>query len=317
MIMEYYDLAIVGAGPVGLFATKFANLHGLKTITFEALADCGGQINRLFPNKKIKDIPGYNSIIGHQLVDKLKEGINSKIITNYKVQEIIQKDSKIIIDNNYQVKTLLITSGMGAFTPKKLPLPIDSSCEKHIHYFVKNADHFQDKNVAIFGGGDSALDWAMQMADKCKIVIIHRRDQFRGMESTLKFLHQHNNVRFLTPYLPQKIIWQNNQLNILLKKLGTEEMEEIKCDEAVIAFGFKSDNLLLKKWGLNLETGHVKVNSQMQSNIENIYAAGDACIYDGRVPMMALGFGEAQIAIMSIMNHLFPEKKLTIHLSSH
>lgn len=316
--MNNYDLAIIGAGPIGLFANTFANLHGLKTITFEALSKVGGQVQWLYPQKSIQDIAGYSKISGTSLIKNLtNQADKSTFITNHKVKTIERKESNtFLIDNTYIVKSIIIASGLGAFRPKKFPLRLDKNTEKHFHYFMTDASAFANKNIAIFGGGDSALDWALQLFENTNISIIHRRNKFRGLESSVEKLKNLKNVEFITPYLPKKANFEDNQLRLTLKAVGQDNTIEKYFDEALIAYGFRSDNLQLRKWGLELEGGLLKVNRAMQTNLKGIYAIGDTTTYPGRVPMIALGFGEAQIAVTSIMNDLFPEKKMTLHSTS-
>lgn len=316
--MKNYDLAIIGAGPIGLFASAFANLHGLKTITFEALSKVGGQVQWLYPQKSIQDIAGYTEISGTALIKNLtKQADKSTFITNHKVKTIEKKENNtFLIDDTYIVKSAIIASGLGAFRPKKFPLHLNEKAEKHFHYFMTNPNIFTNKNIAIFGGGDSALDWALQLAKNANISIIHRRNQFRGLESSVKKLKSLKNVEFLTPYLPKEANFEDNQLRLTLKTVGQDNLIEKQFDEALIAYGFRSDNLQLRKWGLELEEGLLKVSRTMQTNLKGIYAIGDTTTYPGRVPMIALGFGEAQIAVTSIMNDLFPEKKMILHSTS-
>lgn len=316
--MNNYDLAIIGAGPVGLFATAFANLHGLRTVTFEALSKVGGQVQWLYPQKNIQDIAGYNSITGNDLIKNLADqAYKGTFVTNHKVKNIQKIDNNFLIDNQYQVKSVLVASGLGAFRPKKFPLKLNPKLEKYFHYFMTNPAIFANKKVAIFGGGDSALDWALQLAEVTNISIIHRRDQFRGLESSVNKLKSLKNVEFLTPYLPKDATIEDNQLRLKLKKVGQQdETIQKSFDEALVAYGFKSDNLQLRKWGLTLQSGLLNVNRLMQTNVNGVYAIGDVTTYPGRVPMIALGFGEAQIAITSIMHDLFPEKTMTIHSTS-
>lgn len=316
--MNNYDLAIIGAGPVGLFASAFANLHGLKTITFEALSKVGGQVQWLYPQKNIQDIAGYNGILGSNLIENLTNQANKNtFITNHKVKTIERKENNtFLIDNTYIVRSIIIASGLGAFRPKKFPLHLDENTEKHFHYFMTDSSTFANKSIAIFGGGDSALDWALQLSDDANVTIIHRRNQFRGLESNVEKLKSLKNVEFLTPYLPKEANFEDNQLRLTLKAVGQDNLLDKKFDEALIAYGFRSDNLQLRKWGLELEGGLLKVSRTMQTNLKGIYAIGDTTTYPGRVPMITLGFGEAQIAVTSIMNDLFPEKKMTLHSTS-
>ena len=317
--MKKYDLAIIGAGPVGLFAASFANLHGLKTICFDALEEVGGQINMLYPQKNIKDIPAFPSIKGKDLISQLlKQNVDTNFLLSHKVKNIsFLEDKNILIDEEYQVKSLLIATGLGAFKPKMLPLATTSETKSHIHYSMQHPEIFANKKVAILGGGDSALDWAMELANTSDIFLIHRRNEFRGLESSVNKLKSLKNVELLTPYLPKDLQFNNNKMELVLHKVGkNDDFVTRNIDEILVAYGFKSDNRQLRKWGIKLENNLISVSQQMRTNLSNVYAIGDAVTYPGRVPMIALGFGEAQIAISNIMQDLFPEKAMTFHSTS-
>ena len=317
--MKNYDLAIIGAGPIGLFATSFAQLHGLKTITFEALEKIGGQPKYLYPAKQIQDIPGFNKITGNNLTNNLSAQIKDKeIISNYRVQKIVpREDDTFIIDNTFHVKSIILATGLGAFTPKILPLNIPKELKNNIHYFMPNPEYFDNKKIAILGGGDSALDWALELSTRSSVSLIHRRTAFRGLEGSVNKLATSKNVNFFTPFLPYRIeSTSSNKIELTLKEVGGNNLIKEKFDELLVAYGFKSNNLQLRKWGLKLTQGLIEVNSFMETNLNGIYAVGDAITYPGRAPMIGVGFGEAQIAINKIMDTLFPEKKMTLHSTS-
>ncbi|XGK33342.1 NAD(P)/FAD-dependent oxidoreductase [Lactobacillus acidophilus] len=293
-------------------------MHGLNTIVFDSLSEVGGQPQMLYPFKQINDIPAYDSISGTDLIQKLKHDIKNEteIITNHKVVDVTKQSDGFIIDNIIYARSIIIATGAGAFKPKELPLKISDEIKEKIHYFIKDPSQFKNQTIGVFGGGDSALDLALEVAKYANVKLIHRRDQFRGLESNVKKLKSLKNVEILTPYLPKKIELINNQLDISLKKMGVEQLRNVQLDQIVVAYGFRANNRFAKKWGINLEQSNIPVDPTMKTNIDGIYAAGDVVTYPGRVPLIALGFGEAQIAITSIMRNLFPEKSLTIHSTS-
>ena len=293
-------------------------MHWLNTIVFDSLSEVGGQPQMLYPFKQINDIPAYDSISGTDLIQKLKHDIKNEteIITNHKVVDVTKQSDGFIIDNIIYARSIIIATGAGAFKPKELPLKISDEIKEKIHYFIKDPSQFKNQTIGVFGGGDSALDLALEVAKYANVKLIHRRDQFRGLESNVKKLKSLKNVEILTPYLPKKIELINNQLDISLKKMGVEQLRNVQLDQIVVAYGFRANNRFAKKWGINLEQSNIPVEPTMKTNIDGIYAAGDVVTYPGRVPLIALGFGEAQIAITSIMRNLFPEKSLTIHSTS-
>ena len=198
--IKKFDLTIIGGGPVGLFAARFAHLHGLKTVLFDSLSETGGQPQMLYPFKKIKDIPAYDSITGTELIDNLRHNLtDTTIFTNHKVENVTKQKDGFIIDDIVASHSILITTGAGAFKPKALPLSMDDDTQKRIHYFIKDPQKFVGQTVGVFGGGDSALDLALELANYANVKIIHRRNQFRGLESNVKKLKSLKNVEILTP----------------------------------------------------------------------------------------------------------------------
>ena len=211
-------------------------------------------------------------------------------------------------------KKMIIATGTGSFKPKKFPLKTNEEMEKKIHYFIKDPADFKNQTIGVFGGGDSALDWANELASYANVKLIHRRDQFRGLESSVEKLKKAPNVELLTPYLPKEISIKDEQLSIGLKKMGEDQLNYQLFDQIIVAYGFRANNRFVKNWGV--DGPHIKVNSDMETNLDGIFAIGDAINYPGRVPLIGVGFGEAQIAITAIMRKLFPEKTLTIHSTS-
>ncbi|WP_369916833.1 NAD(P)/FAD-dependent oxidoreductase [Lactobacillus sp. ESL0228] len=311
---------MIGAGPVGLFCTSFANLHGLKTVTFDSLKKVGGQPQMLYPFKKIFDIPVFNQITGAALIQQLHLTAkkNSDFVLDHKVRAIQKHENIFIIDNEFETRSVVIATGNGAFSPRKFPLKMSEAVEKKVHYFIKEPHLFTNQTIGIFGGGDSALDWALELASQnnTHVKIIHRRNEFRGLEKNVQQLKSLKNVEIITPYLPNSIAIRNNQLEVELKQISNKEIISHQFDQIIVAYGFRSNNNFVSNWGINLVNGQIKVSREMTTNVPGIYAIGDAVTYPGRVPVIALGFGEAQIAVTSIMRFLFPEKTLTVHSTS-
>lgn len=305
---------------MGLFCVNFAHLHGLNTVIFDSLAEVGGQPKLLYPFKEILDIPVYSSILAHELIAKLQNDArqHTTFVLNHPVRAIKQSNNKFVIDDDYSVKSIIIATGTGFFSPKKFPLKTDKEIEKRIHYYVKEPQNFAHQKIGVFGGGDSALDWAIELASQpgTDIKLIHRRNEFRGLESSVNKLKSLKNVEIRTPYLPKSIEIRDNQLDIGLKKIGSNDVTYEQFDQIVVGYGFRANNQFVKEWGVNLVNNQIEVSRSMETNVPGIYAIGDVTTYSGRVPLIGLGFGEAQIAITTVMRKLFPEKTLTIHSTS-
>lgn len=278
----------------------------------------GGQPAALYPNKVIQDIPVFRDIKSFELTEKLCSNLSddTDIYRNYKVENIIFDNSHFIINDDLISKTILITTGNGAFKPKAFPLAVPDNIESKISYFVKNPQDYQDKQVAVLGGGDSALDWALELSQYAKVSLIHRRNQFRGLESNVEKVKKNPKISVLTPYLPADLTENSGRCELSLKKVGTDETNSFIFDNLIVAYGFRANNRFIKKWGIELENDLIKVDRKMETSVKGIFAAGDSVGYEGRVPIIGIGFGEAQIAITSIMQTIFPDKQLTIHSTS-
>lgn len=315
-----YDVAIIGGGPVGIFASYFASLHGLKTVLLESLAELGGQPKHLYPEKIIRDIPLFTQINGNDLIAKLSSQLintDVEVKTDFYVSTIAKKNNLFNINEELNAKSIIIASGAGAFEPKKLPFEIPESIDKKVHYFIKDSKYFKNKSVAVLGGGDSALDNSELVAQFAKnVTLVHRRDTFRGQENTISKLKNLDNVELLTPFLPIGFEENDSSVNLQLKSIADKSIINKEFDEIVVSYGIKSDNSFVNSWNIETEHGLVKVGNNFETSQKSIFAIGDAINYPNRVPVIALGFGEAQIVIAEIVRKLFPEKTLTVHSTS-
>lgn len=314
--MEKFDLIVVGGGPVGLFTGYFAGLHGLKTIVLEALADYGGQPQMLYPAKNIQDIPAYRSINGTTLTKNLLNALKTTdtvLRKHYRAKELTKFKDHWLINQELEAKSIVIATGEGAFRPKQLPLQLDQATAAHVHYSLPDPSLFLNKEVAVLGGGDSALDFSLELAKLARVSLIHRRSAFRGMETNVQALKKLKNVEILTPYLPHALSFHDNKLRLTCKQVGSSKEWHKDFDEILVAYGFRANNRFLRKWDIDLADGLVQVDTSMHTNLPGVYAVGDAITYEGRAPLIGLGFGEGQIAVMQIMRQVFPEKMLTVH----
>ena len=324
-----YDITIIGGGPVGLFGAFYAGMRQAKTKIIESLGVLGGQPAHLYPEKKIFDIPAHYAVTGTDLTrDLMKqlERFDTTICLNEEAMQIeeIQLDDatcfKITTTKAvHYSKSVIIAIGNGAFRPRKLELPTAELYENHsLHYFVSDPMRFKDQIVAICGGGDSAVDWALTLEPIAKkVYLIHRRPQFRAMEHSVKQLEQ-SSVEILTPYIPVELHGTDQQLHRLkLQVPRQDEFKEISIDHFIVSYGFVSSIGSIAEWGLEMQRQTIVTNASQQTNRAGIYAVGDVAQYDGKVRLIANGFGEITTAVNHALNFLYPDRnKVPTHSSS-
>lgn len=320
-----FDVTIIGGGPTGIFASFYGGLRQMKVKVIESMPQLGGQLAALYPEKYIYDIPGFPKITGKDLVDTLKEQaaqFNPTIVLEQSILNIDKSDGAFTLTSNtgdkHYSKTILITAGAGAFEPRRLKLDNESQFENNcLHYFVDDLNNFAGKKVTVFGGGDSALDWALMLEPIAKKVsLVHRRDNFRAHEHSVELLKK-SSIETLTPYVPEELIGENTIEHIVLKETKGEKTVVLESDTVIVNYGFVSSIGPIKDWGLNLEKNSIVVDSKMETNIKGIYAAGDINTYDGKVKLIATGFGEAPTAINNAKASIDPKGKVQpVHSTS-
>ena len=319
--MKKKDVIIVGAGPVGLFAVHQLGIKGLNAVVIDNLDKIGGQCIELYPDKPIYDIPGVPECTGKELTDKLLEQIKpfkTEFFLNERVDEVRQdnKDEwtvKTNKGNEFLSPNIIIAGGVGSFEPRKLPIKEAEKFEgKYLFYSVKNKDDFQGKNVTIFGGGDSALDWALELSKFSKINLIHRRNEFRGAPHTLselKKLEKEGKVLIKTPCQLDAIEGEENIKSITLK-FDDGKVEKINTDIVLSFFGLIMKLGPIAEWGLNMDKKTVQVNSEnFQTNKKGIFAVGDICSYPGKLKLILSGFHEVALASVECFKRARPNEK--------
>jgi len=315
---KIYDVTIIGAGPVGLFTAFYGGLRQASVKIIESLPHIGGQLSALYPEKNIYDIAGFPKISAQQLVNNLKEQLklfDPTFCLEESVEQVEKlEDGTFKLTTNKEVhlsKTIIITAGNGAFQPRKLNLSEAKMFEnRNLHYYVDNMNQFKDKRVVLFGGGDSAVDWALMLEPIAKeVTLIHRRDQFRAHEHSVKRLTE-SRVNILTPFVPEKLIGDDHIEQVVIKEVRGDQVKTIDVDEVICNYGFISKLGPIKDWGLEIEKNSIVVNSKMETNIDGIYAAGDICTYPGKVKLIVTGFGEGPTAINNAMAYIDPDARL-------
>ena len=312
---QLYDITIVGGGPVGLFAAFYAHLRQAKVQIIDSLPQLGGQPAILYPEKQILDVPGFPNLTGEELTSRLIEQLNTfetAIHLNETVMDIKKEVDHFSIKTNkgsHLTKTVIIAMGGGAFKPRTLELE-DAETYENIHYHVSNIQQYSGQKVTILGGGDSAVDWALAFEKIAPTTLVHRRDNFRALEHSVKAL-QESSVTIKTPFIPSQLTGDGQTLEKLeISKVKSDQTELIELDHLFVNYGFKSSVGNLKNWGLELNRHKIIVNSKQESSQAGIYAIGDCCYYEGKIDLIATGLGEAPTAVNNAINYIDPEQKV-------
>lgn len=322
-VEDLYDIIIIGGGPVGLFAAFYAGLREMKTKLMESLSELGGQLTVLYPEKFIYDVGGFPKIIARDLAKNLVEqGLYFKPALHLDEQaeslDRIETESGWIYrigsdKGKHFTRTVLITAGIGAFAPNKLSVPSAIHYEgKGVHYLVKDKTEFRGKQLLIIGGGDTAVDWALNLKDLAKkVTLIHRREGFRAHEGSLATL--------MNSEVEVKVFYELKEVR------GNEVVEEaviydnrdgkettIPVDAVLINIGYKADIGPLREWGVELENRRIMVNPRMETNLPGVYAAGDIAQPKDSVylNLIATGFGQATIAVNVAKNYIDPKSRV-------
>lgn len=314
---EVYDLTIIGGGPAGLFTAFYGGMRHCSVKIIESMPQLGGQLAALYPEKYIYDVAGFPKVRAQELVDSLKEQamqFDPTLALEERVLNVEKQAEKFEITTDKGVhfsKAIIITAGVGAFEPRRLDHPRSAEFEgKNLHYFVNDLNMFAGQRVAVFGGGDSAVDWALMLEPIAKEVhIIHRRDKFRAHEHSVENL-MNSRVKVLTPYELKDLVGDDQIQKVVVYENKSKEEKVLEIDAVVVNFGFISSLGPIKNWGLDFEKGAILVNSKMETNIPGIYAAGDIATYPGKVKLIAVGFGEAPTAVNNAKTYIDPEAKV-------
>ena len=318
--MKKIDAIIIGAGPVGLFAVHQLGIKGLKAVVIDNLDKVGGQCIELYPDKPIYDIPAIPECTGEELTKRLLEQIkpfNTDIFLNERVDEVFQeKENWVVKTNNkkeFIAPNIIIAGGVGSFEPRKISIKEAEKFEgTSVFYAVKNKDIFKNKQIAIFGGGDSALDWTLELSKSSKITLIHRRNDFRGAQHTLseiRKLEQEGKVIIKTPCQIQSLESEKVLKSITIK-FDNGKIEKIPTDIMLGFFGLIMKLGPIAEWGLNMDKKTIQVNPEnFQTNKKGIFAAGDICSYPGKLRLILSGFHEVALASIECFKRARPNEK--------
>ena len=318
------DIIIIGAGPVGLFTVFEAGLLKLRCHLIDVLPQVGGQLTEIYPKKPIYDIPGYPSVLAGDLVKNLMEQI-APFQPAFTLGERVEA-LKRLDDGRYEVHgsrgvvlvapVVMIAGGLGSFEPRKPPIADIGRFEEHgVEYFVRDPEKFRNQRIVIAGGGDSALDWTIFLADVAKeIVLIHRRTEFRGaLDSVEKVAELANSGKIRLITNAQVVDLQGkNHLEGVTVEHDTEGKIEVPTDYFIPLFGLTPKLGPIAEWGLEVENGAIRVNVEdYRTNLEGVFAVGDINTYAGKLKLILCGFHEGTMAVQSAFKIVHPGKKLS------
>ena len=296
------DIAIIGAGPAGLFAAYYAGFRGLRVAVVDSLPELGGQVTAMYPEKQILDVAGFPSIKGRDLVEGLVEQANTaepEYLLDRTATGLTTSDDDVTItlddDTTVTAKALLITAGIGKFSPRPLPAG-DGWLGRGMEFFVPSFAPYAGKDVVIVGGGDSAFDWAVHLEPMANsIALVHRRDAFRAHERTVQAVRD-SRVEIITKAQVTGLFGEPTVSEVEITVDGLEPVRR-PAQAVVAALGFLADLGPLQQWGIEVVKRHVVVDASMRTNLPRVFAAGDITEYPGKVRLIAVGFGEAATAV--------------------
>jgi thioredoxin reductase len=315
--MREIDVAIVGAGPTGLFAAYYAGFRGLSVAVIDALPEPGGQVSAMYPEKVIYDVAGFPAIKGRELVANLVEqaaAFNPEYLLGVRAETLSYEDDKAVVTLStgevLRCGAIIITGGMGSFTARPLPAATEFS-GAGIVYFVPRLAELAGHDVVIVGGGDSAFDWALSLHPLARsVTLVHRRDKFRAHPGTVARVQALDIPMIVNAEVSK--IRGNERVEGVDVILRGGETTELPADTIVAALGFTANLGPLATWGLDLDKRHIVVDTSMATNLPRVFAAGDITEYPGKVRLIATGFGEAATAVNNAAvvvdpaAHLFP-----------
>lgn len=317
------DVLIVGAGPVGLFGAYYAGVRGLSTAVIDSLSQVGGQVTAMYPEKEIFDIAGFPQVSGRMLISNLVEQAAPYDPTYVLGQEA--QDLQRVTDEQGRERLLVTTSGgetidtgavvvtggIGTFTPRTLPAGEDF-LGRGLEYFVPSSAEYAGQDVVIVGGGDSAVDWANMLHPIAKsVTLVHRRDKFRAHHGSVAQLEAAPVEVVLNAQVTETIGSDRLESVTVTPKGKGEEPHSLPCTKLVAALGFTANLGPLREWGVELhDNRHLVVDPAMRTNVSGVFAAGDITDYDGKVRLIAVGFGEVATAVNNAAVHIDPDAQL-------
>jgi ferredoxin/flavodoxin---NADP+ reductase len=309
-MIDVYDVVVIGAGPVGLYAGFFAAENRLRVTIVDALPDVGGQLTALYPQKSIFDVAGYPQVTATQLVDKLKRQAlkhHVSLLLGFKVVTLSlceDESYRIVSEQGREIRAryIIIAVGAGLITPRKLELPeAERYLDRGLEYVVRDVEEYRHKRVLVVGGGDTALDWANFMVDVAsEVTLIHRSERFVGFEGSLQKLWQSP----CTVYTETRLTAISGEGKVERVQITNSKegwTKELEIERILGCIGFTPKLGFIKEIGFEIAEGSIRADENMRTNIINVYAVGDISNHPGRIKLISTGFGNVQIAVNDII----------------
>lgn len=322
------DCLIVGAGPVGLFAVFELGILGLSCEVVDNLDKIGGQCAELYPDKPIYDIPALPECTGLSLIENLQKQIkpfNTSFHLNERIDQISNEGDLWIVKTSankvFETPNIFIAGGVGSFEPRKPPIESVSMFEgKGIEYSIPNKDYYAGKKIVIFGGGDSALDWTVELSKIAShITLVHRRDEFKAAQHTVSLMEglvKEGKVDLITNHQISDVSGDMRIKKAVIKD-KSDVTQEIDCDEILIFYGLKMELGPINDWGLNLNEKQISVNTEnFETNLPGVFAIGDISHYPGKLKLILSGFHEAALASQKAFVRAKPDETLTFRYTT-
>lgn len=303
------DTIVIGAGPIGIYASFYLQQKGVKVLLVESTANVGGQLSNVYPEKAIYNIPGIKEIKAQGYINGLVEQMSDtvEVVTNAKVTDVKKEDNHFVVsttNGTFSATSILLATGNGELKPR--PLGIENEeMVSNIIYSITDMNMLKDQHVVIFGGGDSAIDWALNLEPIVKQVdVVHRRNEFRALDASVNQLRE-SSANIYTPHSIHEVeIVDTKIIKLGLINKDTQEVCYVSPDYIICNFGFVYEKNQISEWGVELDNNKVVVNRRHQTNIQGIFAIGDACIYENKNYNITTGLGEASVVANNIINYL-------------
>ncbi len=303
---DMYDVTVIGAGPVGLYAAYYAGLRDCRTKIIETYPQVGGRLISMYPEKEIFDVAGHTKILARDLIVQLTEQAmqyNPTVVLNERVTGLRILGERVIElttpKGRHYSQTVVIAAGCGAIVPRKLDIPHLTDLEGHgIHYYIPSFEPFRGKRVLIVGGGNSAVDWALSLTGiAAEVTLVHRMYRFQAHEAMVdRLLASAVNVKF--PYFTLKeVIGEDRITGAVIWNERSGKEERIEVDEIVLSIGMLTNLEPFREWGVNIVGSGIAVATDMSTNMPGVYAAGDIATYPGKILLISAGAGEAATAV--------------------